>query len=163
MPQKGTVLVHNGEKLVGIEPQGNGKVIVFDSTTNSGIRWKDSSKKSDKIIMNTKDSSNDATYTKMAEFFFSKEEYDSIETVKILSYMDKNISNYQVRLYDTSNNKVIFETTLNNIRPQITTIREFDYQPVNDTILEVQVKTNKLINRKKYYVYLIDATINYSF
>lgn len=162
MPKKGTILVHNGNKLVGIEPDGEGKVIIFDSNTESGVRWQNSSKKSDKIIMNTKDASNDSSYTKMAEFFFTKNEYQSIDTVKILSYMDPSIDDYQIRLYDSTYNKTIFEITLKYTKPTIETIDKFDYQPEGDCILEIQTKINKTNKSKNKYVYLIDTTINYT-
>lgn len=178
--KKGTILVHNGEKLVGIEPDGEGKIIIFDSNTKDGIRWQYNSKKSDKIIMNTKDASDDSSYTQMAEFFFSKEKYGSIDNIQILSYMDPGIKNYQIRLYDVSHNKTICEITLNYKKPTIASVDKFEYQPEEDTIIEIQVKNNKLdvvpikylnqiesqlirtINVKKSYVYLIDTTINYS-
>lgn len=158
---KGSILVHDGEKIVGITPSEDGDTFEYDSTTPSGI--KPVAKNTKKIVKLNKTRSNitsSGSYDALYEFVFPGGDVSSISSIKFLSYMDNGITSYDIRIYDSTNGTVIATVNLTNAVKTIITLSSFNNIPTGDAIMEIQAKKNGGSGNKS--IYLDDINIIYS-
>lgn len=155
----GTLLIHDGTKIVPLDPSGeDGMALTFDSNTPSKLKWANTGK-SFKVNLPPNNSVKTTYYTSVTEFSLSKMEYTSLASIKIVSYMQKHIDSYDVRIYDMTNNKVLAEQSYKNTDRQINSITKFTNMPDGDAIIEIQCKKNG--GRKNSEVTIKDIDIFY--
>lgn len=83
--------------------------------------------------------------------------FGSVSIVSNITLLD-TLGFYKIRIYDSINNKVIYETSsLNNSIYQLITLDNLQYIPKDNTLIEIQVKVSN-----KMYIANIKA-VNFNF
>lgn len=101
------------------------------------------------------------SYTKVGTYKYEGTSSNKIMIkIAISSYMEsRNNGDYDIRLYDSTNNKILGEIKeLENEKTELKTINNLSNLPSNDSIIEVQVRVSK-----KTVVYLDEIDIFYRF
>jgi len=98
-------------------------------------------------------------YEKATSFILPGKITGVITKISFVSFMDKNGSDYTIRLYDIINNTVISEINLKNIINEINKFDTLSNIPVNDTIVEIQCVFNGDSDNK--FIYLDEMVIFY--
>ena len=96
-------------------------------------------------------------YSRITSLYIQGEYHQSIQSIKIIAYMQNGNTSYDVKIYDVNNNKVIAEKNFTNTTEDILDMGSLSNLPYKETIFEVQVKSNK--NRKD--VYIQNIILNY--
>lgn len=161
-PIKGTIIVTDGSgKITGITPGNDNDTIVFDSTTQYGIKIiPGQQKKLLKLNQAKNTSTKNTSYTTMYSFTYTGSEIDSINKITLLSYMDSGITSYDIRLFDVTHSAVIASANYANTNQAIKTITAFSNLPTTDSICEIQAKKNGGSNGSTIHV--DDITIIYT-
>lgn len=158
--QKGTVLIHDGTKLIGLAPPASGNpALVIDLSTSNGVKWK-TLDQSFKIPLVGTSTVSSTTYTVAAEFSFIKVEHETINSVKVVSKMDNGITSYDIRIFDSTNSATLAEINLTNTNMQINTIDSLSNIPTADAMIEVQARQTGGSGNKQ--VTIKEIQINYN-
>jgi len=109
-----------------------------------------------KILLINK-STNLKYYYKLTSFLIKKKHEEKIFYIKLLSNMEPSNTGYKVKLFNLTNNNIIYENEFINSMEQINVLRDFINLPDNESIIELHVKSN-LENKN---VYIKSLTIEY--
>lgn len=85
-------------------------------------------------------------YQSISLFNFPGSSINDLTHIKVVSYVNI-LSNYSIRIYDITNNKVIVETTLNNINETLNNLGTLSNIPFIDTLMDVQIKVENPLSR----------------
>lgn len=161
-----TIQGNNGETI-----DGNSFVTLIDNndittiSTSDGIEWitnpDDIEKPLGIQVSNTKvislanreTSFKNAVYTSMARYAYqgSIKEGD-ITKITCIAYKDSGITNYSVRLFDSTHNKVLAENTFTNNTEEIIELTPISNIPDKPAILDLQIKKTGGTNIQKVYI-----------
>ena len=82
-------------------------------------------------------------YYKVKSFFISGKLKEDIKSIIIISNIKNDTDSYDVRVFDTINKTIIAEKNLTNTSLGINDLGAITNVPDNESIFELQVKTNK--------------------
>ena len=108
-----------------------------------------------KIIFSGLVTTNSSNYKSMITFIYngSDPEMSNINNMLIISYMDSDITNYNIQCIDITNNKIIFTgTEKNNTSEEILIFNNLNNIPNNSAIFEVSVLKNGGAKTSKIYL-----------
>lgn len=94
------------------------------------------------------------SYKKIGSFIYAGSVYSGINAIRVLSYC-QGMDDYDIRVFDVSNNNVIAEGNFTNTTIQINDMGEIDNIPSTDAIFEVQVKGD----RGNRWIYIDSMTL----
>ena len=82
-------------------------------------------------------------YQTILSFFINGKNNDQdIESVKIVSKKINGNGNYYIRLYDSTNNKILFEQSFTNTSYEMFTMDSLSNVPDEEAVLEIQAKVS---------------------
>lgn len=81
-------------------------------------------------------------YFRIHSFIVKGEKAESIQEIKVLVCQDSDITSYDVKIYDRTNDKVIAEQNFTNTSIAINNMGTLNNLPKNESIFDVLVKRN---------------------
>lgn len=157
--QKGSIIVHDGTRVIAVAPGTDGDSLEFDSTTASGLKTKKNQKIA-KLPVTKNSSTSNTTYTTIYKFQFPGTNDSTITSIKFISYMDNTVTSYDIRLYDFTNDTVLGSGNYTNEVSAINTISSISNLPTSEAVFEIQFKRNGGSGNKN--VFVDDVTIFYN-
>ena len=114
------------------------------------------------IINNNFTNFNSSSYSKVLVLSLKGIRDSVLREINLISNKKSDVTSYDIRIFDITNNKMIIEKTLlNNDNEEIINISENDINnlPYDAAIIELQVKATS--NKKNKYVYVSEIEFIY--
>lgn len=166
VPVKGSVIVADGNGRVSvITPTSDNQVLMLDSNEAVGARFVNIKNllppQAQKVPATSSNSTNASSYQTILTLTVPGENVNAISSIDVLSYIDNGASNYDIRIYDSTNDLIISEVNCTNNNISITNINTLNNLPTSTAIIEIQTRKNN--GNSQRYVHVLEATINYTF
>lgn len=164
--QKGSIIVADGNgKVTAITPTDDNDILILDSTQPYGIKFGNSpgtnSLKQIKNSLAGKDNFNLSSYEAAIEMTLPGGNLLTITKIYVLSYMTSNINSYDVQIYDLTNDMIIASKNFTNTSTQKNDMGTLSNLPLNESIVEIQVKINYSGNNNNKYAYVKEVILEY--
>lgn len=143
MISPGSVIVHNGSKLVAVSPSSDNLVVSSNSGTSTGVDWIESANNNSPltILLNISTSLVSLGYETIGEFTYVPSEYGTITSIKVLSYMNNGANSYDIRIEDITNSEIISDENFTNTDLELHDLT-LNNLPNNISIIEIQLQSN---------------------
>lgn len=163
-PIKGSVIIADGTgKVTYLEPTANNQVLTLDSTQPKGIKFINIANITGPTFFKT--TAIDKSYTQSDQYevimslTIPGENTNAIQSINVLSYKTSNITSYDIKIYDATNNNTIAESNFSNNNLTNNNMGTLTNLPSTESIIEVQAKKNGGNSQQK--VFIKECTINY--
>lgn len=105
------------------------------------------------VIPTNLDRTNNTTYTKFCTYTYLGTIRESpLKSIYVVGHMDSGVTDYSIRILDITNNLVIVEQTFTNTAESSLDLGVLSNIPVNQAILEMQIRKSGGNNSKRVYV-----------
>lgn len=142
MISPGSIIVHNGTKLVAVSPESDDLLVVSNSGTSSGVGWINGSPNTPiTVLLNVSTSLISIGYEKVAEFTYIPSEYGTITSIKVISFRNSGATSYDVRLMDVTNSNTIADENFTNTNLELHDLT-LSNLPSNIATIEIQLQSN---------------------